>query len=529
MSTSPFSIAGRMPKFHPTSIIDQEADSCGKPCLLMLFVGISVLGLIIAAIKRVFLHSLSHIPGSKFAALTMWYEFYFDVFKQGQYIWQIQDMHVKYGPIVRINPYEVHIKDSEFYDDLYCANRKLDKYEWWCRCTGTMGSVFATVSHDHHRLRRAPLQPFFSARSVAQLENQLKSKIDKLSARLSDLIEKNQVVRFDAAFMALTMDTISDYAFGKDSKCLDEPDLGVNWREIMAGAVQCCPTLLQLPWLASLAKKLPVSVVSAINHHFGLYLEFQSVARENIRSIVEGKGEKPADGNGHPRTIFHAVLDSNLPAHEKTIDRLCDEGSIIMLAGSETTAQNLGRLFFYLKHEPRVLAKVRQELDEAIPDPNQIPSWGALQQLPYLSATIKEGIRMSYGVSTRLPRISDVDITYKGYIIPAGTPVSSTPLFVLTDPALFPQPETFRPERWIEAAKTLDKYFVAFNKGSRQCLGINLAYSEIYLTVATLVRRFDWEMYETTLHDVVCKHDFMVPGTKLDSKGVRGKITARRL
>ncbi|KAK3997029.1 hypothetical protein QBC44DRAFT_316060 [Cladorrhinum sp. PSN332] len=57
---------------------------------------------------------------------------------------------------------------------------------------------------------------------------------------------------------------------------------------------------------------------------------------------------------------------------------------------------------------------------------------------------------------------------------------------------------------------------------------MNLAYSELYLTIATIVRRFDWEMYETTLEDIVCKHDFMVPVANLSSKGIRARITARR-
>ncbi|KAK3997030.1 hypothetical protein QBC44DRAFT_316061 [Cladorrhinum sp. PSN332] len=71
-------------------------------------------------------------------------------------------MHEKYGPVVRINPYELHIIDPDFYDEIYYANRKLDKYEWWVKLTGTTNSVFATVHHDHHKLRRAPLNPFFS-------------------------------------------------------------------------------------------------------------------------------------------------------------------------------------------------------------------------------------------------------------------------------------------------------------------------------------------------------------------------------
>jgi len=49
----------------------------------------------------------------------------------------------------------------------------------------------------------------------------------------------------------------------------------------------------------------------------------------------------------------------------------------------------------------------------------------------------------------------------------------------------------------------------------------------MYLTIVAVVRRFDWEMYETTLDDIVCKHDFFVAVASLDSKGVRARLSAR--
>lgn len=120
--------------------------------------------------------------------------------------------------------------------------------------------------------------------------------------------------------------------------------------------------------------------------------------------LAAGAGHAKASGDGRSnRTIFHTIRDSDLPPHEKTLDRLVDEGSLMVFAGSDMTAQTLSRLFFYLKHEPRVLAKIREELDGAIPEANKIPSWNALQQLPYLSATVKEAIRLSYSATARLP------------------------------------------------------------------------------------------------------------------------------
>jgi cytochrome P450 len=91
------------------------------------------------------------------------------------------------------------------------------------------------------------------------------------------------------------------------------------------------------------------------------------------------------------------------------------------------------------------------------------------------------------------------------------------------DPSIFPQPERFNPDRWLGEAR-LDRYLVSFGKGTRICLGINLAYAEMFLTIAAIFRRLDLEMYETSLEDVRIERDFFVAAPRLDSKGVRAVV-----
>jgi cytochrome P450 len=65
----------------------------------------------------------------------------------------------------------------------------------------------------------------------------------------------------------------------------------------------------------------------------------------------------------------------------------------------------------------------------------------------------------------------DAELTYGDWVIPKNTPVSMTAYDVLMNEKVFPEPRTFRPERWIEDTG-LERFFVPFAKGSRQCLGI---------------------------------------------------------
>ena len=178
---------------------------------------------------------------------------------------------------------------------------------------------------------------------------------------------------------------------------------------------------------------------------------------------------------------------------------------------------------------PSVLARLRKELATAplteAGDP--VASWTTLEQLPYLTAVLKEGLRLAGGMLSRLPRIYDKPITYKSWVIPAGTPVAMTPHLVLIDEHIFPNPRKFDPERWLDKAgegKTtsrLDKYIVAFGKGSRNCIGVHLAWAQMYMCVAAMVGRYDLELWETDESDVTPSRDLFTAGVKLDSKGIR--------
>lgn len=482
------------------------------------------------AVYRLFFHPLRKFPGPRLAAATLWYEFYYDVCREGQLIWKIQEMHEEYGPIVRINPNELHIMDSDYYNDLYApvGSKKRDKYGWWCNLAGAPGSIFATVGHDLHRLRRAPLNPFFSKRAVTALEPLIREKVETLSSRFSQARETGQVIRLDCAFMALTMDVICSYCFGTDRRYLASDDLGLEWKKTINGAWQKGAVMRQFPWIASVMRAFPRPLARRMDRNLSLLLEWQDSVRAVVEPIVLRQDEQvPTEkekGGPARSTIFHTLRDSDLPPEERSLKRLCDEGEIFTGAGSETTAKTLTTIMFYLAANPEPCDLLKIELAAAMPDPMQLQPLTKLEQLPYLTAVIQEGLRLSYGLTTRLPRVAHERLQYHDWEIPPGTPVSETPYFILVDPKIFPDPETFRPERWLNDPVRLSRYQVCFGKGSRQCIGMNLASAELYLATAVIVRRFSLELFDTTIDDIKIKHDFFAAAPALPVRGVRARV-----
>lgn len=111
---------------------------------------------------------------------------------------------------------------------------------------------------------------------------------------------------------------------------------------------------------------------------------------------------------------------------------------------------------------------------------------------------------------------------------PQIPPISITTLSIHAAKDVFPKPFVFDPERWLgEAGRGRRKFQMAFSKGDRKCLGIELASAERYLFIAMLVRRFEMELWETDDSDVAFLHDYQVEMPKLDSKGVRFLVKAR--
>ncbi len=205
--------------------------------------------------------------------------------------------------------------------------------------------------------------------------------------------------------------------------------------------------------------------------------------------------------------------------------RMVDEAETVIGAGTITTAHMLKVTSYHIITNPSILTKLKAELESVMPDPTQQVRSTQLQQLPYMTAIVNEGFRLSYGVAHRLQRIApDQVLEFQDWQIPRGTPVGMTAVLMHDDPKIWPQPSVFKPERWLQDGQRLEKYLVPFSKGTRNCAGQTLALAEIYLGLAALFRRFEFELFETTRRDIDIVRDFFNTAAELDTTGLRVKV-----
>lgn len=172
------------------------------------------------------------------------------------------------------------------------------------------------------------------------------------------------------------------------------------------------------------------------------------------------------------------MVDSKLPPDEKKFEHVFNDVATITGAGFETTASVLRLIMFHVFSNQMILQRLRAEVATASGTSSSNDATievKTLEQLPYLTSVIMEGMRLSPAIGSRIARIApDRDLFYGNLRIPTGTPVGMTTILMHTDETLYPEPLSFNPDRWMdpEAGKKLDKTYVLFSRGTRICLGM---------------------------------------------------------
>ncbi|KAK1726379.1 LOW QUALITY PROTEIN: cytochrome P450 [Colletotrichum acutatum] len=470
-------------------------------------------------------YNITFHPLAKFPAFTGWHETYHELFGAPGKTFgnKIQKMHEDYGPIVRINPHELHVSDHGFFDVLFAGgSARRDKYPPSASVQGAPGGIFGTLNHDAHRMRRSAISGFFSKQSVVVHEGLIHEKPCEV---FKTYATEGNPFDIHVPLLAYAIESYCAHALGETDQA--------KWRKSIIGLLHFNPIVRQFPWFLSFAFELLMWLIRPVSSDLALVTRvLLSLNNFNRSKTLVGhgrpsqRGHQVSEDNG---SLMQAILTSNLPQGEKGFKRMAQESFTVLTASGDTIGRTPTTAVYHLLSDPNQLAKLKEELRAVMPDSSMDVPLRKLESLPWITAVIKESLRISTLVTMKVVLQAPTEcLAYQDWVIPTNTPIGMTFADLMMDPEAFPDPRRFDPERWLESHPLYaqnTKCFFPFGRGHRNCIGLNLARAEMYVALAKIMSRIDMELYDVIRErDVDHYRDCFLGEPRDDTKGVRVKI-----
>ena len=198
----------------------------------------------------------------------------------------------------------------------------------------------------------------------------------------------------------------------------------------------------------------------------------------HIQRRLSGEAPEQAD-------LLQALIDTNAFSPQQLVDQVC----VLFLAGHETSASVLAMAGYLLSQDPARQQRVHQEVLEQTHSPATPEE---LRRLSFTQAVWKETLRL-YPPLPFLPRQNQEEENLAGARCPMRSIVTVSPWVVQRHRSLWPQAESFQPERFLEpeSAALEQQAFLPFGLGPRRCPGSGFAQQEGLLLLSELVRHFE--------------------------------------
>ncbi|KAJ7160593.1 cytochrome P450 [Mycena crocata] len=166
----------------------------------------------------------------------------------------------------------------------------------------------------------------------------------------------------------------------------------------------------------------------------------------------------------------------------------------IYVGVTDSTAASIQSFFLGMLANPEAMRAAQAEID-AVVKPGFLPSFDDEESLPYVSAIVKETLRWNNATPIAIPHAVTKDDTYRGYRIPAGSLVISNLWSIAHDETEYPDAFKFMPERFLKNgainSDVRDPRTFIFGAGRRSCPGLHVAYSFLWIVVASVLCCFD--------------------------------------
>ncbi len=203
-------------------------------------------------------------------------------------------------------------------------------------------------------------------------------------------------------------------------------------------------------------------------------------AQDLLAMLLDARDEEGAQGTGNAAGALPQGLSD---------DEIRDQCRVIFLAGFETSSTALQWWTALMASHPEAAYRARDEIDRVIGQRD--PRAEDMAQLPWLTATLKETMRLYPPAPALITRRTTADIQVGEWLIPKRALVTVLPWAAQHDARWFPDPEAFRPERFMPDAAPIPRgAWVPFGTGPRVCMGQHFAMLEMTMVAAMILQRY---------------------------------------
>ncbi|KAM5343494.1 hypothetical protein ACJ41O_012031 [Fusarium nematophilum] len=429
----------------------------------------------------------------------------------------LHEAHQKHGPIVRVGPNSVSFNALAGVKDIYSHGSPVRKDEFYDRLAGTHRHLADVADRSEHSRKRRVLAAAFSQASLENWEHIVADRTRALVQQYDRLCNEPEYHATPHSDKSLGLGLLKGCINHRQWMCLFAQDaisqigLSADLRQLEAGndtitikdlngksstfsyrealwyshRIQSC--LVWSPnWWRRLARASSWHPFWAHDQNFTNMCVY--LVQERIKRYKAG--EKPED------FFSHLLEDKYGNANMYPMGELVAEASIMLNAGSDTTGIALTNVLYWLLKNPACLSKLRAEIGSVADKDDSVVAFDRVKHLPYLRACLDESMRLTPPNTMSVPRQTPASgMSIMGHWIPGNTTVHSPPYSMHRNPAVFVDPESYMPERWLgENAKDLQPHFITFSAGARGCIGRNITYLEQIIVLASLVHRYEFAL-----------------------------------
>uniref|UniRef100_A0A8V0Z3F2 Cytochrome P450 family 3 subfamily A member 4 n=1 Tax=Gallus gallus TaxID=9031 RepID=A0A8V0Z3F2_CHICK len=382
--------------------------------------------------------------------------------------------------------------------------------------SGRLESALSMAMDDQWKRIRTVLSPTFTSGKLKEMFPIIESYGDKLVKNIEKKVANEEFLDIKSIFGAYSMDVVASTSFSVDIDSMSKPSdpFVTNIRKFLKFSF-LNPLLIFIvlfPFMIPVLEKMNVTLLptKVMDFFDAVFMKMKKEREEGyhvdrvdfLQLMIDSQSSQDSSKSAREKDSYKSLSDEEILAQALTF----------VFAGYETTSSTLSYISYYLAIHPDVQKRLQDEIDANLPN-KAAPTYNVVMQMEYLDMVVNESLRL-HPPGGRIERICKKTVEFNGVTIPKDM-VVMIPAYVLhRDPAYWPKPEEFRPERFSkENGENIDPYtFLPFGAGPRNCIGMRFALLIVKVAMVVLLQNFSFKpCKDTPIPLVLDTKGFMQP------------------